>query len=157
MQRAKVAVITPPLVRMIWHGRHYCNVAPMNTWGAEANSASGKRSVSFPEDPSTFAFNPWEVRVPLLVRVELPDSGQGQVSARATCSVENRPSLHAVLKASHLYQGLRRFESPVAILQAPCSEDSLSYRCKSPLPQSPSLAAYPRRCHLSSMCRLTLH
>jgi len=77
--------------------------------------------------------------VPLLVRVELPDSGQGQVSARATCSVENRPSLHAVLKASHLYQGLRRFESPVAILQAPCSEDSLSLTdANRPYPKVPA-------------------
>jgi hypothetical protein len=29
--------------------------------------------------------------------IELRDSGQGQVSARATCSVEIDPSVHAVL------------------------------------------------------------
>jgi hypothetical protein len=57
MQRAK-ALITPPLVDMIWHGRHYRNVAPMSIWFAEANNCERQKIWEFPEDPSTFAFNP---------------------------------------------------------------------------------------------------
>jgi hypothetical protein len=32
---------------MIWHGRHYRNIAPMSIWFAEANIASGKYLLSF--------------------------------------------------------------------------------------------------------------
>jgi hypothetical protein len=88
-----MTMITPPLVGMIRHGCHDCNVAPMNILAAEANSASGKKVCELSEDPSTFAFNPMRGTDAIIGAIELRDSGQGgQVLARATCSVENRPS-----------------------------------------------------------------
>jgi hypothetical protein len=66
---------------MIWHGRHYRNVAP-NDYLVRRGEHCERQKIC--EDPSTF-LRPLGGTDAVTGAIELHVSSQGQVSARVTC------------------------------------------------------------------------